>query len=930
LTLLIPSVSAAQLGFEGFENQTVGVDPDPNNAEVGPFYTIFADSSGAGTNYVDNTRAKTGSNSYRLDFPGTSNTNYQNMNYNFNVAPLCDSNVVISADVQFDGVVARQGIILGRNPGADALVAMNIVVLQINAGGSAFTLSYSTDTGTPTTETVTLSTLTPTADVWYQVVFSDFVCTGTENIRVDVLDYSTGISTSATVNDVTGTTTDTNVTGITYGVCRGVSSCTAQDWWFDNLAISSNANDIYVEGPTFDGETGAQLGSSAAIDGDYAIVGAPYEDGTGAAYVYFKDAGVWEEQQRLVASDAEDNARFGNSVSINNTTVIVGARQDNATLEGAAYVFTRSGTVWTQQQKLTASDAAAEDEYGASVAVDSDTAAVSATYQDGSGTNRGKVYIYTRTAGVWSEQDTIIASDAANNDVFGTALALEGDEILVGASGEDGAGSNRGAVYYFTRSAGNWTQQQKVTASPSTDFMGYGNSVAIDGNLAVIGASAETAGSDCPGDSSLCDEFSGAAYVLALSGGVWSQTRKLTAGDTFSDRHDGALCGTSVALVESRIAVGCPESGGPDGNGAAYLWQLTDNAWQQFQKLTATDPEQSSQYGYAVGLTMASAVVGAPRMDANGVDSGKAYFYNAETNDPSVTVQFTNPEESEDFVITSGNTVEITITVDASSDDGIDFVDIYTGFGTGGTLLCTDSAAPYSCNEEFASGDYALTVEATSNTAATALATVTFSVTSSGIPQVSITSPTEGSTTGASITATATASDSGDGTITSVAFYDGAVLTPVHLLCFDQTSPYTCAITYNSDGSKILTAVATDDENNDVQDAVSFTVSGSSGGGGPPGGTGNPLSQMVQFITNAWGFDAAWIVGAIIMGIILVPVAVVTHGNALVSSAIIVLVTVANITMSLWAEWAILVMVFLIIAIAGNRMFSKRDGDDVA
>src|SRR5262249_48052204 len=146
---------------------------------------------------------------------------------------------------------------------------------------------------------------------------------------------------------------------------------------------------------------------------------------------------------------------------------------------GAAYVFTRSGTTWTEQPKLTASDGANSDLFGAAVAVNGDTAIVGA-YQKNAQT--GAAYIFTRSGTTWTEQQALTASDGAGGDVFGYSVSVSGDTAIVGAYTKN---TGRGAAYVFTRSGITWTEQQKLTASDAATFDYFGFSVGVSGDTAI-------------------------------------------------------------------------------------------------------------------------------------------------------------------------------------------------------------------------------------------------------------------------------------------------------------------------------------------------------------------------------------------------------------------------------------------------------------
>jgi hypothetical protein len=244
-----------------------------------------------------------------------------------------------------------------------------------------------------------------------------------------------------------------------------------------------------------DAAAGDRFGISVAVSGDTAVVGAYLDDApagmdSGSAYVFVRSAGTWAQQQKLTAADAADGDSFGVSVAVSGDTAVVGAYLDDApagTNAGSAYVFVRSAGTWAHQQKLAADDAAAVDNFGMSVAVSVDTAVVGAHLEGG--TNAGSAYVFVRSAGTWAQQQKLAASDAAANDNFGASVAVSGDTAVVGAPFDDiAAGTDAGSAYVFVRSAGTWAQQQKLAASDADAGDRFGIAVAVSGDTAVVGA----------------------------------------------------------------------------------------------------------------------------------------------------------------------------------------------------------------------------------------------------------------------------------------------------------------------------------------------------------------------------------------------------------------------------------------------------------
>ena len=226
-----------------------------------------------------------------------------------------------------------------------------------------------------------------------------------------------------------------------------------------------------------DGEANDYFGYSVSVDGDTAVIGAyrdNYDAGSdfGSVYVFTRSGGTWTQQAKLNATDGATNDFFGISVAVDGDTVVIGTPNDDAVGldSGSAYVFTRSGTTWTQQAKLNATDGAAGDLFGYSVAIDGDTAVIGAHGDDYLPTSySGSAYVFTRNGTTWTQQAKINANDvAANNDYFGYSVAVDDNTTVIGAP-YDG-GDDAGSAYVFIRSGTAWIQQAKLKA---TDIAGY-------------------------------------------------------------------------------------------------------------------------------------------------------------------------------------------------------------------------------------------------------------------------------------------------------------------------------------------------------------------------------------------------------------------------------------------------------------------------
>ncbi len=371
-----------------------------------------------------------------------------------------------------------------------------------------------------------------------------------------------------------------------------------------------------------DGAPNDWFGSAVALNGATAVIGASEKTvGSnalqGAAYVFVQSGGVWTQQAKLVAADGAASDRFGSSVALSGTVALVGAYNKtvgaNAN-QGAAYVFVQSGGTWTQQAKLVASDGAAGDILGASVALSGNTALLGA-YKKTIGTNgnQGAAYVFAGSGGAWAQQATLLASDGAAQDKFGVSVAVSGTTALIGAYSKTvGANALQGAAYVFTASGSSWTQQAKLVAADGATNDYFGNSVAVAGTTAVVGAYNKTLGA----------VGQGAAYVFAQSGSTWSQQAKLSAGDGAANDYFGVRVAVSgsIALVG---AFGKAIGTNPQ-QGAAYAFAPSAGAWAQQSKVVAADGAANDQLGSTVALDGTTALVGAYTKSAG---QGAAYVF---------------------------------------------------------------------------------------------------------------------------------------------------------------------------------------------------------------------------------------------------------------------------------------------------------------
>ncbi|MEI7911858.1 MAG: choice-of-anchor D domain-containing protein [Verrucomicrobiota bacterium] len=373
-----------------------------------------------------------------------------------------------------------------------------------------------------------------------------------------------------------------------------------------------------------DPAAGALFGWSVAVDGDTAVVGAVDEataagQYAGSAYVFVRNGANWTRQAKLTASDTAANDQLGWSVALSGNTALIGCRQIAAAAAGKAYIFVRNGETWSQQAKLIASDPAAGDEFGISVALNGDTALVGSWLDDtAAGTDAGSAYVFVRSGTSWTQQTKLEAADTTANDCFGFSVALSGDTALIGALNDDTATfASAGSAYVFVRSGTNWTQQAKLTASDPGASAQFGAAVALSGDTALVGAfyANNAAGANA-----------GSAYVFLRSGTTWTQQAKLTPNDQAPGDWFGAAVALDgdTALVKSQLDV---TEGGVQ-TGSAYVFVRNGGAWTQQTKLVAGDMARTAWLPASVAISGDTVLIGAYMDDSpSEIDSGSASVF---------------------------------------------------------------------------------------------------------------------------------------------------------------------------------------------------------------------------------------------------------------------------------------------------------------
>ncbi|WP_150912016.1 integrin [Marinobacter halotolerans] len=460
------------------------------------------------------------------------------------------------------------------------------------------------------------------------------------------------------------------------GYVKG-SNTEASDDFGSSVALAANGNTLAVG-------TVGEASNATGIGGDADNNSA---SDSGAVYVFTRSGSVWSQQAFIKASNtgAGDNFGFSVALAADGNTLAVGAPEEDsnatgidgdadnnsASDSGAVYVFTRSGTVWSQRAYLKASNTEAGDFFGSrlALAADANTLAVGAGDEDSnaggvngvednnSAQSSGAVYVFVRSGTDWSQQVYLKASNAGASDFFGASLALaaDGTTLAVGGSGEasnatgiggnqtDNSSANSGAVYVFVRSGSVWAQQAYIKASNAEANDRFGGSLvlAADGNVLAVGATGED--SNATGiDGIQTDNSSarsGAVYVFARSGPVWAQQAYIKASNAeANDRFGGSLVlaadGNVLAVGatgETSNATGIDENEADNSavnSGAVYVFNRSSNVWSQQAYVKAPNTGANDLFGDSVALAADgnTLAVGATGEDSNamGIDGDEA------------------------------------------------------------------------------------------------------------------------------------------------------------------------------------------------------------------------------------------------------------------------------------------------------------------
>jgi hypothetical protein len=347
------------------------------------------------------------------------------------------------------------------------------------------------------------------------------------------------------------------------------------------------------------------FGRAVALSNDLMVIGAPgasvAASGGGAAYVYRRIDGQWQEERLLVPTDADPGARFGSTVAIDSRAgsgrVLVGApfHGTSGNSPGRAYLFDLIGDEWIETAALSPFSAESGAQFGSAVALDRDRAVVSALLEGGT----GAVYVYERSDGIWIQRNRF------NNGLFGShsfgeSVAIDGEWVLAGDPPE-------AQVVVFRRMNGSWQRFDQFRPAG-------GWAVAISGETFISGAVSEVAGRG------------GEAFVYRFDGVGWVESQRLEASDTegIQDAFGGA-----VAMRDGFAVIGAPTApGAGPAEGAAYVFAENDGVWNEIAKMTpSTGAPVTRAFGVSLGVSRDSIVAGAGFDDEAGISAGAAFAF---------------------------------------------------------------------------------------------------------------------------------------------------------------------------------------------------------------------------------------------------------------------------------------------------------------
>lgn len=408
-----------------------------------------------------------------------------------------------------------------------------------------------------------------------------------------------------------------------------------------------------------DGSDDDYFGKAVSLSGNRAVIGAAYHDPTvnqvvvdngGAVYYYEFENDNWVFKQKITASDAGTNDQFGNAVSLSGDRLMVGSfRNDEEGGDaGAVYVFEYINSSWVESDKLTASDANNGDWFGQTIAMQQNTAMIGATSHDGLGNKSGAIYVFNHDGQNWAETQKLTASNGTDNTRLGSAISLSNNRMVAGATYHTTNGVQGGAAYVFeyNTSSNLWQETQQLLADAIFEGAIFGHAVSIDGDKILIGAI---------GDSGQVAD-TGAAYLFENDGQNWTVVQKFT--EAASDANDEY--GSSVSVVGNRLYIGSQNAGFNGAySGAMFAYDLVGEGWQRTDVFFGLDTDTRDEFGVSISTNGGRTLIGAHRDTEVGNNAGSAYVMQASF---PVTVTVTGLATGSSFILQNNGADDLTIT----------------------------------------------------------------------------------------------------------------------------------------------------------------------------------------------------------------------------------------------------------------------------
>lgn len=420
----------------------------------------------------------------------------------------------------------------------------------------------------------------------------------------------------------------------------------------------------------YDGKQGDWFGHATAVSGEIALVAAPMnrnEHGAVYAFHYDPGTGTWNDAEtKLIAPDGVHGDRFGWSIALSGNVAVIGAPyndNNNGDKAGAAYVFEYDGFDWDAVQKLKASDGTELDHFGEAVAISGDVMLIGMPDDGihGNGTGAAYVFRFDAGSGSWIEEQKLVASDGEDGDDFGESVSIDGDIALIGAKKDGENYIQSGSVYMFRfdSGSGSWTEEQKIPSPNGNWSVWFGFSVSVSGEAALIGAQQD-------GDGPV---HGGAAYVFRYDSGsgTWIEEQKLISSDIADNDHFGEC----VSLSGDVALVGAYEDDDyGDKSGGAYVFHYDSGSgtWTQGAKLLPSDGAENDRFGNGVAVSADFAVVGANLDDDVAKNAGSAYVFNPDLVPPLPDIKVNDLDGP--LTITTGDDVTVKVVLDPGDLDG--------------------------------------------------------------------------------------------------------------------------------------------------------------------------------------------------------------------------------------------------------------------